>query len=196
MRVAVVTETDDRAEIAFEVSDTGIGIDAAARERLFMPFTQADPSISRRFGGTGLGLAITRHLVTLMGGEIALDSEAGKGTTIRFKLPYDVVAAAGSPVETVDRRTARILIVDDRETCREAIALNLAGLRRAVVRRQRGGGARHPRTAVREGRPFDAAVIDRAKAKVDSFGLCRRIRSVPALNGACDRDDRLDQLAW
>ena len=179
---AAATVADGRAEISFEVSDTGIGIDAAARERLFMPFTQADPSISRRFGGTGLGLAITRHLVTLMGGEITLDSESGKGTTIRFKLPYDVVEVAGRRVKQ-SNEGRRFLIVDDREICREAIALNLTGLGEPSFADSAEAALAVLEAAARDGRPFDAAVIDRAKAKVDSFGLCRRIRSVPALNG-------------
>ena len=70
--------------LLFTVSDTGIGMSAAQQERLFVPFGQGDESIRRRFGGTGLGLVICRHLVELMGGQIGVASEPGRGTRIWF----------------------------------------------------------------------------------------------------------------
>lgn len=75
------------AFVEFSVRDTGIGIDASTRNRLFSPFTQADGSISRRFGGSGLGLAISRRLVEAMGGVIDFESEAGRGSRFFFTLP-------------------------------------------------------------------------------------------------------------
>ncbi len=80
--------TDEpNAFVEFSVRDTGIGIDAATRNRLFSPFTQADGSISRRFGGSGLGLAISRRLVEAMGGLIDFESEVGRGSRFFFTLP-------------------------------------------------------------------------------------------------------------
>ena len=72
--------------LLFTVSDTGIGMSAAQQERLFVPFGQGDESIRRRFGGTGLGLVICRHLVELMGGQIGVASEPGRGTRMWFSV--------------------------------------------------------------------------------------------------------------
>ena len=82
------------ATIRFVVKDTGIGIGAQTKNKLFQPFSQAETSINRRFGGTGLGLSITHHLVKLMHGTISLDSELGHGTTITFDLPFKLGTSA------------------------------------------------------------------------------------------------------
>jgi len=110
---------DGEACLEFAVRDTGIGIPPAGQERLFQPFSQADPSMTRRFGGTGLGLSISKSLVEMMGGRIWVESELGKGSTFYFtvrlplakELPCDFEApAAGRAAACVQ---LRILLVED-----------------------------------------------------------------------------------
>jgi len=84
--------TPKKIEVAFHVSDNGIGIDAETQARLFRPFTQADTSTTRNFGGTGLGLAISRQLANIMGGDISLQSVPGEGTVFTVRIPFDLSA--------------------------------------------------------------------------------------------------------
>jgi signal transduction histidine kinase len=84
-------QRDGNRWLEFDVTDSGIGMTPAQLERLFTPFTQADPTTTRRYGGTGLGLAISRRLCGLMGGDILVASEAGKGSRFTVLLPAQVV---------------------------------------------------------------------------------------------------------
>lgn len=108
-----------RANLEIAVRDTGIGIPADRIDRLFEPFSQADVSISRRFGGTGLGLAISRHLAEMLGGALTLESVEGEGTTVRLVAPMAVGTPrpAPSPVASEDdagpTTALRILVAED-----------------------------------------------------------------------------------
>src|SRR5262249_16721390 len=87
VRLEVVREDRDGSWLTFSVADTGIGITPDHLGTLFQPFSQVDPSATRRFGGTGLGLAITRHFCEAMGGDIAVQSKPGVGSAFTIRLP-------------------------------------------------------------------------------------------------------------
>ncbi|MBN8503768.1 MAG: PAS-domain containing protein [Burkholderiales bacterium] len=97
LRVDAQSLTDTMVRLQFSVSDTGIGIEPAAQQRIFSGFTQAESSITRRFGGTGLGLVISRRIVELMGGELALQSTPGEGSRFFFSLDLWLIAPSHAP---------------------------------------------------------------------------------------------------
>lgn len=105
VRVMLAENTTEQVTLAFRVADNGIGMDAETLSGLFVPFSQADITTTRRFGGTGLGLSISRHLVDLMGGRIVVQSELGKGATftvqLTFKLPTEAGRAQSRPARDI-----------------------------------------------------------------------------------------------
>src|SRR5438128_5183690 len=115
---SAVRRDRDQATVQFRVRDTGIGISEQQLATIFQEFTQADASMTRRYGGTGLGLAISRRLVALMGGELTVTSEVGRGSEFGFTLAFPVEAAApqaraGGATTSLGGR--RLLVVDDNE---------------------------------------------------------------------------------
>jgi len=122
--VKVLEQDDTSARLRFEVRDTGIGMSTELQQRLFQPFTQADTSTSRRYGGTGLGLAISRHLVHLMGGELAVESAPVRGSRFHFELRFALHALADAQPPRGDDEALlgiRALVVDDNASARELL---------------------------------------------------------------------------
>jgi len=121
VRQSVSAGADGKIGMVLEVSDTGAGIPADKVPLIFEKFTQADSSISRKYGGTGLGLAITKRLVELQGGQIRVESRVGRGSTFTVEIPFEMAPAAAPMVEARDerlapapaRRHARLLLVED-----------------------------------------------------------------------------------
>ncbi|MGB4499524.1 MAG: MASE3 domain-containing protein [Methylococcaceae bacterium] len=117
--ISVLECNENNVYLHFSVSDTGTGIAKNVQETIFTSFSQADNSITRRYGGTGLGLAISRQLVSLMGGEISLTSDIGKGSDFSFNLHFDYVDSDDTTYP--DSKALDILIVDDNEIARNAL---------------------------------------------------------------------------
>lgn len=119
VRAAVLDESERELTLGLEVRDTGVGISEQRRQAIFAPFTQAELATAREYGGTGLGLAICKQLVELMGGELTVESEVGKGSVFRFFVRLGKVAkvAARAPVAVpvAERRALRVLVVEDNE---------------------------------------------------------------------------------
>jgi polar amino acid transport system substrate-binding protein len=109
---AMLERKDDNDQIKIIIKDTGIGVPHDVQKQIFSPFTQADNSVSRKYGGTGLGLSICRKLVELMGGEIGLESTEGKGTTIWFIVPMEMASQQAADEAQPDLSAVRMLLVD------------------------------------------------------------------------------------
>src|SRR5436305_6411895 len=170
----------ERASVRFRARDTGIGISEQQRATIFDEFTQADASMTRRYGGTGLGLAIARRLVGLMGGELTVTSEVGRGSEFSFTLPFPVEAsaAAQAPGRRASLGGRRLLVVDDNETNRRILRDMLGAEGVAVHEAHRADvGLEALHRAATAGTPFDLAILDAQMPDRDGFELATAIRA-------------------
>ncbi len=170
--------------LRFEVRDTGVGIAPEARAGLFQPFTQADSSTTRRFGGTGLGLSIVKRLVQLMGGEVGVLSEPGRGSAFWFTLPATPVESSGRTRRPVaDGAGRRILIVDDNATNRRVLSGHLAHGQFEVQAASSAAEALELlERACGDNRPYDVVLIDYQMPEMDGAMLGERIAGDPRLS--------------
>jgi two-component system sensor histidine kinase/response regulator len=186
LRVRQESEHERSVGLRFEIIDTGIGIDAAQQARLFESFIQADASTTRRFGGTGLGLAICKQLVERMGGQVGVDSEAGKGSTFWFTLTLETAShTSGRAAPSRDAlHDIRVLVVDDNSTNRVILEQNLRvwGARSASFENgQTALAGLH--YGVSAGDPFRLAILDYQMPGMDGIDLARAIRRDPSFKG-------------
>ena len=179
----VVSAGADREGVRFDIKDSGVGIPDQVKPQLFSMFTQADSSMTRRYGGTGLGLAISRRIVEMMGGEIGFDSQVSVGSTFWFRIP--LVRAADIPsAETISRPLAgvRVLVVDDNPVNVDVFRRQIEGAGGLVgSSTDAAGGLVLARQAVADGGPFDVAVLDHQMPGNSGCELAAAIRADAAL---------------
>jgi signal transduction histidine kinase/HPt (histidine-containing phosphotransfer) domain-containing protein/ActR/RegA family two-component response regulator len=165
------------ATLDIAVTDSGIGIDAASQRKLFSAFTQVDGSISRRADGAGLGLAICRHLITLMGGTIDVDSTPGQGSTFRFdiqlrRVPAEQPVERTEPAAAKPDRRLKVLLAEDNPTNRHVATRMLTRLGHSVDAVEDGAKAIN---ATASGN-YDVILMDVMMPGVDGLTATRTIR--------------------
>ncbi len=179
----VESTCEDQVRLAFDIRDTGIGIPKEKQATIFEAFSQADGSTTRKYGGTGLGLTISTRLVKLMGGEIWLESEPGRGSCFHFNAAFGVAAEIERPDsnEAVLAGTA-VLVVDDNAVNRRIMtemlwqwhmrpAFAAGGMEALAMLRQ----------ASQRGEPYSLVLTDCHMPEMDGFDLARQIKNSPHL---------------
>ena len=194
VRLCVRPDPDERGCLRVEVEDTGIGLSADARDRIFDRFAQADDTTTRDFGGTGLGLTICRELTRLMGGDLVVESEAGRGSTFHFRLAATPAEPAADPVPSAmapalertgqgvagggEARSLTVLVVDDQAINRTVASALLQHLGHDCVLAHGGEDALERAAAQR----FDVILMDIQMPGMDGMTVTRRIRRDIPLN--------------
>ena len=180
VKLADGPDSGGRLPLRFEIVDTGIGMAENVRERLFQKFSQADSSVTRRFGGTGLGLAICKQLVECMGGEIGVSSRLGKGSTFWFTVPMERSSAdlADREALTGHFKNLRALVVDDIGVNLEIMGRQLRnfGMHASVVNDGYDALAELER-AWHKNQPYDIVFLDQMMPGLSGDQLAGRIRA-------------------
>lgn len=178
--VEVVTQTPSDVELHFWLKDTGIGMTEAQCKRLFQSFSQADTSITRKYGGTGLGLAICKNIVALMQGQIWVESEPGKGSTFHFHAQFGIQDAyERARMFTADELTGmRILVVDDNASA----LLILSGMAQSfglMVETAESGRLALGKieAAQQRGRPYSLVLTDWQMPEMDGLEMLKQLHN-------------------
>ncbi|GAB1393436.1 hypothetical protein MASR1M60_15990 [Rhodocyclaceae bacterium] len=176
-KVALLDQQGSQVTLQFSVRDTGIGITPEQAEHLFQPFTQADGTITRRYGGTGLGLVISKRLVERMGGELVVDSVPGKGSCFGFTLTLPVAHDARIERSPADLRGMRILVVDDVDTSRLVLCEILHSWGFDVTEATNGQHAIEllNLAATKPERAFEMILTDWKMPEMDGIALARKV---------------------
>ena len=183
IRLEVTRQEEDEGRFTFRVTDTGIGIDPEDLTKLFVPFSQMDPSPTRRVGGTGLGLAITRHFCEAMGGDISVESTPGVGSTFTVRLPGRVTASDrtvstdGPRAKVGPDRTPTVLVIDDDPDFRDLVTRFLGKEGFRVVSASDGDEGL---MRARQLRP-DLITLDVLMPGLDGWSLLAALKAEPAL---------------
>lgn len=188
LSVSIVERLDERLRLGFTVRDSGIGISDEQRERLFTAFSQADSSTTRKYGGTGLGLVISRQLVSLMGGELTMDSMLEQGSEFHFSVLLTLADAAALPPERVREAISavpvaqtlegvRVLLAEDNDQNRELAAAIMedAGVALDIV--EDGKQA----LAAVQAKAYDLVLMDMQMPEMDGIEATQSIRALDQL---------------
>ena len=173
----LVVREGEQVRLRFSVKDTGIGMSKEEQARLFQPFTQADGSMTRKYGGTGLGLAISKQLVECMGGEISMESNPGVGSTFTFAVPFGCRPEAETrkrrlPVSTLG---LKVLVVDDSPTAQDIMKSMLTSMSLDVTVVSSGKAALK---ALEDRENFyDLVLLDWEMPDMDGFETARQIKT-------------------
>ncbi|MEH2380272.1 MAG: response regulator [Nostoc sp.] len=193
LRAELRSESPTTASIYFAITDTGLGITPEDKSKLFMPFTQVDASTTRKYGGTGLGLAICKQLVSLMGGEIGVESRLGKGSKFWFEITlakqlYPISSEgdrkANAQGERELLRNRRLLVVDDNATNRKII--HHQAIRWGMLVDQAASATTALKViqeAAKQKNLYDVAVIDMQMPEIDGMTLGEQIKANSAIAG-------------
>jgi CheY-like chemotaxis protein len=174
IRVVGIEAANGQHQLNVTVEDTGIGIAPENIHHIFGQFAQVDDQANRKFEGTGLGLAITRRLIELMGGEIWVDSELGKGSCFGFRVTLPL-AEATEPLSAEPIRLERVIVADDHLVNRTILERQLAATGLAVTLCDSGEAALAQITA--SPRPFDLLITDHEMPGLNGLDLVSRLRA-------------------
>jgi PAS domain S-box-containing protein len=178
--VESIAQTANNVSLRFCVRDTGIGMTPLQRERLFSPFTQADSSMTRKFGGTGLGLTITRRLIELMSGRIDVRSELGHGSEFSVVLPFVVASnddEAARPRKLLGK--LRLLVIDDSATTRDYLRKTIQSWNwDSDCVATRAEAIEHIRTQYLQEKFYDVILVDWQMPDVDGTNILQSIKSL------------------
>jgi signal transduction histidine kinase/DNA-binding response OmpR family regulator/HPt (histidine-containing phosphotransfer) domain-containing protein len=186
VRVRLESQTAKNVCLHFTVTDTGIGIPADKKNRLFQAFSQVDSSTTRKYGGSGLGLAISSQLVEMMGGRLWVESEVGVGSTFHFTTYFDLAPGIveTAPVDVVHLQGLRVLVVDDNATNRRILQEILTNWRMRPTLVESGPAAlTELEQAWNAGEPFGLVLLDQMMPNMDGFMVAEQIRLRPELIG-------------
>jgi len=178
--VEAVDEGPDDIILKFSIRDTGIGLTEEQISGLFKAFSQADTSTTREYGGTGLGLAITKHLVELMGGEIGVESEVGKGSTFYFTTCFQLSSNAKVAADTsvINEMHLHCLVVDDNEEARKLleIILNAFSISTVLMASGEDAVAELERLQSENENPYDVILMDMKMPGMNGIETIQKIR--------------------
>jgi len=177
LQVGLSDSGGDDVEVEVSVRDTGLGIEPAVQEQLFAPFRQADESTTRKFGGTGLGLSITKNLIELMGGNIGVDSEPGKGSAFTFRVRLGIARSDPARRSLDARSKLRALVVDDNESARDVMS---GYLRNFSISNDIAKDAAEA-LDLAEANRYDLILTDWRMPGTDGIQLIKTLRANPAM---------------